>query len=76
MVTTVDDDCNTIGNEYQIGDFTNETDHDSSHIGDVISITNVLSDYNCVCFSDSSNSTSSFDYDFDEGSSNSHFSYR
>ena len=75
MVTTVDDDGNTIGNEDQAGDFTNETDHDSSCISDVIGISNILSDYNCVGFSDSRDSTSSSDRDFDEGSSISYSSF-
>ena len=69
-----DDDGNTISNEDQIGDVTNKNDHDFSCIGDTINITDILSDCNCVSFSNSSDSTSSFACDFDEESSISHSS--
>ena len=75
MVTTVYDDGNMIGNDNQLVESTNDSNHASHLISDVISISDILSDSDCVIFGAFSNFTDLFDWDSEKGSSNSHSSY-
>ena len=81
MVTTVDDDDNTIIDGDQIGNIMGEFNHDSTCISETVSITDVLPNCECVDFSDSGDATVSSDNsinsstcDSDAGKSISHSS--
>lgn len=75
MLTTIDDNGNTIGDDYQIGDFSNDSNLDSHLVGNVVSIIHVFSDTDCVGIGNFGNPIVFLVCVSDEGSSSSQVSY-
>ena len=75
IITTVDYNGSAIGNYHHLRDSTHNSNGDSHTIGNVINISDILSNSDCTRISDFIKFTGSFDCDSDDGSSNSQPSY-
>ena len=75
MITIGDENGNTIGNDNHIGNFSNDMDPDSHLVCNVLSISHVVYDTDCVGIGNFGDPTDLFNCDSDEGNSSSQFSY-